>query len=334
MASPPTSTTTASSHNFPDGSILQNIHITQSQKYVFTAFAGVVWYNAIELIVLCLTTFKRYRGCYFWSLFLASISLIPHVVGYFFFFFLSTTVSPYVAVSLIIPSWCTMVTGHSLILWSRLHLVLQKPKILRAILAMIIVDAITMQVPITVLLFGAVSAHAARFTAGYDIMERIQLIVFALQEIIISSFYVLETVKMLRLRPPEARHRQILTQLLVINIVILVLDIAVVGTEYAGYYAVQVMFKPVAYSVKFKLEYAILGRLIQIAKGGYVEREQLSSSVQGFHSDPSKRIATLGSASLSQTAPRSSPESAGTGMSYVGDEDTYASMRFHERRAL
>jgi hypothetical protein len=331
-SSPPTSTATASSDHFPDDSILQHIHIGQTEKYVFTAFAGVVWYNAIELIVLCLTTFKRYRGCYFWSLLLASISLIPHVVAFFFFFFLSTTVTPYVAVALIIPSWCTMVTGHSLVLWSRLHLVLQKPKILRAILAMIIVNAITMVVPITVLLFGAVSPHAKPFTAGYEVMERIQLIVFAVQECIISSFYVFETIKMLRLRPPEARHRRILMQLLVINIVILILDVAVVGTEYAGYYAVQVMFKPVAYSIKFKLEYAILGRLIQVAKGGSLERDQVSSSVQGFHSDPSEQTATVGSVSL--TPPRPTPESTGTGMSYIRDEDTYASMRFHERRAL
>ncbi|GIJ84810.1 hypothetical protein Asppvi_003661 [Aspergillus pseudoviridinutans] len=334
MASPPPTSTATASSQFPVGSILQNIHINQTQKYVFSAFAGLVWYNAIELIVLCLTTFKRYHGCYFWSLLLASISLIPHTLGFFFLFFLSTSVSPYVAVSFVIPSWCTMITGHSLILWSRLHLVLQKPKILRAILVMIIVDAITMQIPIAVLLYGAVSPNAAHFTTGYNVMERIQLIVFALQEIIISSFYVFETVRMLRLRPPEARHRQILTQLLAINIVILVLDVAVVGTEYAGYYAVQVMFKPVAYSIKFKLEYAILGRLIQIAKGGpSLEREQVSSSVQGFHSDPSERMATVGSASLSKT-PGPSPDSAGTGMSYVRDEDTYAAMRFHERQSL
>jgi hypothetical protein len=339
MASPPpASTASTSTTQFPEGHILHGIHISQTQKYVFTAFAGVVWYNAIELVVLCLTTFKRYRGCYFWSLLLSSLSLIPHVIGFFFLLFLPTTVSPYVAVSLIVPTWCTMVTGHSLVLWSRLHLVLQKPKILRGILAMIIIDAVALGVPIAVLLYGAISLHAARFTAGYEVMERIQLIIFALQECLISSFYVVETTKMLRLRPPEARHRRILIQLLVINIVILVLDVAVVGTEYAGYYAVQVMFKPVAYSIKFKLEYAILGRLIEIAKGecGYLDREQVSSSVQGFHSDRSEWTETVGSGSMSltQCLSRPSPESAGTGMSYIRDDDTYASMRFHERRVL
>ncbi|KAH2598194.1 hypothetical protein V6000_001764 [Aspergillus fumigatus] len=339
MASPPpvstataTATATGSSHHFPNDSVLKYSHIGQTEKYVFSAFAGVVWYNAIELIVLCLTTFKRYRGCYFWSLLLASISLTTYILGFFFFFFLSMSVTPYVAVAFIVPSWCVMITGHSLVLWSRLHLVMQRPKVLRAILVMIIVNAITMQIPITVLLFGAVSAHPKVFTRGYNVMERIQLIVFAVQECIISSTYVYETIKMLRLRPPEARHRRMLLQLLLINIVILVLDVAVIGTQYAGYYPVQVMFKPVAYSIKFKLEYAILGRLIQIAKGEGLDREQVSSSVQGFQSCLSDQTATVGNGSLS--SPRPPPDSPGTGMSYIRDEDTYASLRFHERRTL
>ncbi|KAH1589793.1 hypothetical protein KXX34_005375 [Aspergillus fumigatus] len=315
MASPPpvstaTATATGSSHHFPNDSVLKYSHIGQTEKYVFSAFAGVVWYNAIELIVLCLTTFKRYRGCYFWSLLLASISLTTYILGFFFFFFLSMSVTPYVAVAFIVPSWCVMITGHSLVLWSRLHLVMQRPKVLRAILVMIIVNAITMQIPITVLLFGAVSAHPKVFTRGYNVMERIQLIVFAVQECIISSTYVYETIKMLRLRPPEARHRRMLLQLLVINIVILVLDVAVIGTQYAGYYPVQVMFKPVAYSIKFKLEYAILGRLIQIAKGEGLDREQVSSSVQGFQSCLSDQTATVGNGSLS--SPRPPPDSPGT----------------------
>ncbi|EAW08552.1 uncharacterized protein ACLA_032880 [Aspergillus clavatus NRRL 1] len=272
--------------DFPSGSILGDIHIDQTQKYVIAAFGAVVWYNSIELIVLCLTTFKRYHGCYFWSLFIASINLIPHVLGFFLLFLFPGNSSPYIAVSLIIPSWYAMVTGNSLVLWSRLHLVIQRPKVLRGILAMIIIDAVILHIPTTVLLYGAVSPHPARFTKGYDIMERIQLIGFAIQESIISGIYIFETVKILRLRQATAIHRRIFLQLLAINVMIMILDLAVVGTEYAGYYAVQVMFKPVSYSVKFKLEYAILGRLIQIAQGVNSEGAPVASDLQKFHSDP------------------------------------------------
>ncbi|KAA8652748.1 hypothetical protein EYZ11_010156 [Aspergillus tanneri] len=267
-----------------DAVILLSSTLDQVQKYVISAFAAIVWYNAIELVILCLTTFKRYRSTYFWSLLIASSSLIPHGLGFIFFLF-SLGISPYIAVTLIIVSWYCMVTGHSFVLWSRLHLILQSPKLLRAILIMIIVNAILFHIPTTVLLFGSLSSrpsHPNHFAAGYNVMERIQLVGFAVQEFIISAVYVWETTKMLRLRP-DRFHRGILLQLLIINIIILVLDVAVVGTEYAGYYALQVMFKPVAYSVKFKLEYSILGSLVQIARSPTSNPEQLSSSFLGYN---------------------------------------------------
>lgn len=235
------------------------------EKYVLSAFAGVIWYNAIELIILCFVTFKRYQGCYFWCLLLSSASLIPHTLGYMFFLF-PLGISPYASVTLILVPWCVMVTGQSLVLWSRLHLVLQNPKILKGVFCMIIIDAFVFHTPVFVLMYGMVSPKSHLFTRGYDIMERVQLVGFCVQELVLSGIYVWETTKMLRLRP-EQRHKQILVQLLIINIFILILDVAILGTEYAGYYAVQVMFKPVAYSIKLKLEYTILGKLVEIARG-------------------------------------------------------------------
>ncbi|RAL08258.1 uncharacterized protein BO97DRAFT_473166 [Aspergillus homomorphus CBS 101889] len=234
------------------------------QKYVISAFAAITWYNAIELVILCLMTFQRYRGMYFWSLLVSSFSLIPHVLGYTLFLF-ALDVSPYISVTLIILTWYCMVTGHSLVLWSRLHLVLDRPRLLHWILGLIITDAVLFHLPTTVTLYGALTGNP-RFQSGYHAMERIQLVGFCVQEALLSGIYVWETIKLLRLRPERPR-RLILAQLLVINIVILILDLVVVAIEYAGYYALQVMFKPVAYSIKLKLEYAILGRLVQIAKG-------------------------------------------------------------------
>ncbi|OOQ91523.1 hypothetical protein PEBR_08436 [Penicillium brasilianum] len=232
---------------------------------IFAAFAAIAWYNAIELIVLCFVSFKRRRGCYFWSLLVASSSIVPHCLGYFLLFF-PTGVSPYICVTLIVFSWYGMVTGQSMVLWSRLHLVLQNTKILWGVLGMIIVDAILLHIPTTVLLYGTAAAPLSVWARGYGIMEHIQLVGFCIQELIISGLYVWETVKLLRLRP-QGRPHGILHQLLVINIIILLLDVAIVVIEYVGYYAVQVMFKPVAYSIKLKLEYAILGKLVAIAQG-------------------------------------------------------------------
>ncbi|KAJ5607785.1 hypothetical protein N7537_004404 [Penicillium hordei] len=244
---------------------------------IFAAFAALAWYNAIELIILCFFSFKRWNGYYFWSLLIASICIIPYCLGFVLLFF-PTGVTPWLCVTFVVLGWYGMITGQSFVLWSRLHLVLQNRKLLRGVLWMICIDAVILHVPTTVFLYGTVAHPESQWARAYDIMERVQLVWFCVQELIISTIYVWETVKLLRLRP-EGRPQGILNQLLVINILILVLDVSVVAIEYVGYYAVQVMFKPVAYSMKLKLEYAILGKLIVIARGG-TDSQHMHSSGQ------------------------------------------------------
>ncbi|KAJ5211457.1 uncharacterized protein N7498_003103 [Penicillium cinerascens] len=253
---------------------------------VLAAFAAIAWYNSIELVVLYFVSFKRRRGCYFWSLLISSVGIIPLCLGYVLLFF-PTGVTPYFCVTLIILGWCTMVTGQSVVLWSRLHLVLQNTKVLWGVLWMIIIDALLFHVPTTVLLYGAVAEPDSNWLNGYNIMERIQLVGFCIQELIISGIYVWETTTLLHLRP-HGRPQGILNQLLVINIIILVLDVAVVVIEFVGYYSIQVMFKPVAYSIKLKLEYAILGKMVAIARGGY-NHDEVPPNARETTSLPSSR---------------------------------------------
>lgn len=255
-------------------------------SYVLVAFAAVAWHNAIELIILCLVTFKRRRGMYFWSMLVASASIIPHTLGFVLLFF-PTGAPVYLCLTLTGISWCGMVTGHSLVLWSRLHLILRNRKVLLGVLWMILIDAVIIHIPILVLFFGAVSVSSDSFVDGYNVMERIQLIWFCVQEMIISGIYVWETVKLLRLRPEGPRYT-ILRQLLAISIIILLLDVTVVVIEYVGLYAVQVMFKPVVYSWKLKLEFAILGRLVAISRSTFA-REEPPSSGRGLVSLPSSQ---------------------------------------------
>ena len=59
--------------------------------------------------------------------------------------------------------------------------------------------------------------------------------------------------------------RSVLVQLLLVNILIILLDVSVVAIQYAGYFTFQVTFKALVYSIKLKLEYVILGRLVDVA---------------------------------------------------------------------
>lgn len=235
-------------------------------EVIFSTFIGLAWYNAVELIVLCFTRFKRWRGAYFWSLLVASAGIIPYGLGLFLKFFNIVRYNYLGTHTLVTIGWCCMVTGQSMVLWSRLHLILWNQRVLRGILYLIIFDAIIFHIPTAVVAFGTnAPSHPASFVKGYNVLERVQLIGFCIQETLLSALYIWGTLKFLR-HTDETRYRYILHELLIISVVIILLDGSVVGTQYAGLYSVQTTFKALVYSIKLKLEYAILRKLIKAVK--------------------------------------------------------------------
>ena len=79
-------------------------------------------YNACELVIMILATFKSYHGLYFWSILISSLAVIPHALGFFLKFLVLTSGPPlWVAIAMNTTGWYAMVTGQALVLWSRLH---------------------------------------------------------------------------------------------------------------------------------------------------------------------------------------------------------------------
>lgn len=230
-----------------------------AERTAVACLIAVAWYNSLELVVLCFTTFKRYGGCYFWCLLISSMAIIPFGLGYLLIIF--NIYNSLFSVAMELIAWVCMVTGQSLVLWSRLHLVVQNHTILRWTLAMIIVDAIVFHIPASVLELGSHSNKSYLFTPGFNIFERIQLIAFSLQEVVLSVIYSWEAVRLLNLRP-RGHYRGTLVQLLIVNLAMILMDAAVIGVQYSGLFDIHVTLKAFVYSVKLKLEYAILGKLV------------------------------------------------------------------------
>jgi len=133
-------------------------------------------YNAVELLILIFITFNHYHGLYFWSLLIASLGVIPYSIGFLLVYFDVTR--DYAGFIVDTVGWWTMVTGQSVVLYSRLHLVLRNRTILRAIVWMIIIDAVILHIPTTVMYFGSTYAgHPSmdRFNAAYKVYEKLQM---------------------------------------------------------------------------------------------------------------------------------------------------------------
>jgi hypothetical protein len=83
-------------------------------KIILAFLIGLALYNSIELIVLILATFNKYKGLYFWSLIIASVGIIPYSVGFLIKFFQLLDPNQdvgYVAVVMLTVGWYAMITG-------------------------------------------------------------------------------------------------------------------------------------------------------------------------------------------------------------------------------
>jgi uncharacterized membrane protein YciS (DUF1049 family) len=178
---------------------------------------------------------------------------------------------------------------------------------------MIIINGCLLHSVTTVLTFGSNSnsltyTTLSRFVKGYSIMEKIQMVGFFLQEVILSIVYIKEAVRLLKLSQTvhdadvrsfdehasghahlkNASVRKTMYQLLAINVLIIVMDLALLGVEFANLYLIETTLKGVVYSIKLKLEFAVLGKLVQLVR----VRNDSSSNEQ--YSGPERHVTSTG----------------------------------------
>ena len=245
-------------------------------------------YNALELLLLILVTFKKRTGLYFWSLLIASLGVMVYSIGYLIDYFRLT----YALLGDIINNigWWTMVTGQSVVLYSRLHLVLHDPRILRFVLWMIVVDAIIFHTMTTVVHFGTYS-HKQGFYNAFKVIEKFQMTAFCIQEFIISGVYTREVFRFLNIATQKGVRRT-MWELFTINVILVALDIGLLVIEYLNLSVFEISFKGVVYSVKLKMELAILGKLVSMSQSGrhlVLENHDISRPVTQNRASPVPR---------------------------------------------
>jgi hypothetical protein len=277
-----------------DNGISVEFEPTIATAMILSSFAAIAIYNVIELTFIIIATFKRRRGLYFWSFVVATWSIAVYVLGFIFKFF-SIIPERMISVTMIALGWCGMVTGQSVVLYSRLHLVVRDYKILRSVLAMIITDALICHIPIVVLVYGSNSDNPAPFVKPYSIYEKVQITIFFIQEVFISGLYVWATWTALEPAGTILAKdlRKAMKHLIWINVIIIFLDLTVLATEYSGHYEVQVLYKGALYSTKLKLEFRILNQLVSLTKTRS-PREWSKDDSTSNNQTPSHDVRTVG----------------------------------------
>lgn len=264
-----------------------------TRQAIILVFLCTAYYNFIELNVLVLNTFKRPKGLYFWSFLVSTWGIAFNATGYLLMH-LKLTENAHLFATLILIGWCTMITGQSVVLYSRLHLVMHNKTKLRAVLIMIIVNALWLHIPVIVLVYGANSNNPKPYEKPYSVYEKIQLSVFFVQELIISGLYVWETTRLLKLERTlrNSGTVKVMNHLIFVNLLVILLDFTILGLEFANLFDIQTGWKPLVYSIKLKLEFSILNRLVELTRNARTG-SAYSHSRTGPHTEGGMALGTL-----------------------------------------
>ncbi|RJE18398.1 hypothetical protein PHISCL_09267 [Aspergillus sclerotialis] len=244
---------------------LEHARANKPLKYAIIVFVAIALYNACELLVLITLTFRRYRTLYFWALLTSTmLGVIPATLGPMMQYF---DLGPlWLALVLSNVGFVMMVPNQSVVLYSRLHLVSQSTRMLSFVRWLIVFSLVAIAIPTIVLDFGwSYIPESAEWKLAFDVIERIQVTWFTVQECFISAVYIWETVRLIKLSPEQDKRRTlVLYELFAINVTFIIMDLSLVIIEYLGYYFAQIILKAAVYSIKLKMEFAVLGMLVSI----------------------------------------------------------------------
>lgn len=118
--------------------------VSRGLLFALACLIGIGLWNAIETLVLIWWSFNNRHNLYFWSIIAAALGTLLCVSSQVMNL---GTVNPNTTAILTVGStgWVPMVTGQSLVLYSRLHLLWDNKRTLRLILAMIITNCLIFQ---------------------------------------------------------------------------------------------------------------------------------------------------------------------------------------------
>lgn len=126
---------------------------------------------------------------------------------------------------------------------------------------------------------------------------------FSIQESIISSIYIVATVRLLG-AVYYMRTRQTMFQLLGINLICIAMDMILIGLEFSDNYVAEASVKPLIYAIKLKLEFAVYSQLVGFTKATFEERARERLSSASDYDEPAPRPQYNSPADFFKTIPK------------------------------
>ncbi|KAF2728294.1 hypothetical protein EJ04DRAFT_477555 [Polyplosphaeria fusca] len=286
------------------------------------AFLGIAWYITIELNVRIAFRFTR-GSIYLWSVLTCAWGILLQGLSITLLNFNVWT--DYSATVVIHLTWFAFVSSQSVVLYSRLNLVLKKPGMYRWVLYLLIFNNIAFGLSTVIL--GLVSRHPSMehhrlLGSVYLNWDKVELSAFFIVETIISLLYIYETHRHLlstTLVKNTRTSRMVLKNLIWVNVFIIALDCSLLGLCFAGYFFLQGYYKATVYAIKLRTEFAILNDLRTAVSG--------CSSDEYGHVSEHQRTASKHTANGSRHIPRKNSTDSDVEMIGMSRKDMERSIR-------
>lgn len=238
---------------------------TEAGLCLMVAFFAVAGYNALEIFFSIFEIFKRRRGLYFWSMLAATLGIPLNVT------FSITSIFTLIPV---IPSVIGYLLGYYLMsvfpliaLYSRLHFVISNPRRLRWILYGILAISSVIIVTMTIFISCQV-AGLSHFKKYRLICWNVTMTCLCVIEVSLSGVYIREAIVNLKpvLRMKGQEGKKLIMHLVALYIGVIILLGIFLILIYTKHYVPVLGYHSFVYSVKLKMEFAILDKLICLVR--------------------------------------------------------------------
>ncbi|KAJ3251358.1 hypothetical protein HK103_002449, partial [Boothiomyces macroporosus] len=232
------------------------------------------------MFVMILARFKVRTSLYFKSLVVSTVGVFLFALG---FIMLTTQMVSVLYVPLVILTvgWYSMVTGFAVVMYSRLHLVCHNNKVIKYCRYMIITNMVLFHFPTTVFTFGSNLINTPFWNYIYYVYESIQITVFFFQEVTLGVIYLYNIRTTLQLIEKKVA-RTVLTHTIYVQAAVILMDIIMIVVEYFDLYNYQIYLKVALYSIKLKLEFAVLNLLTSVLEDNKTSTKAKASMQKNY----------------------------------------------------
>ena len=235
-----------------------------------SAFLAMVLLLVVEINIQIHRVFKYRRGVYFWAMQIGSLgcavdaigvmtkNLVPHSTRAWPFYTLMAT-----------TGWAVYTVAQLMVLYSRLHLVLDSQLVQKCVFYIIVVVSPVLIVTDWTTTWPAYNPKtSSRWSPPEAIVERIAQLGFSTVEVMINIIYTVSIVRLLKPRS-SVRQRRVMLDLLSVNILAVVFDILNIVLVYVNRVGISHPIQVFSYALKLRLEFIVLNQLMAVAARGH-----------------------------------------------------------------